>query len=64
MKKIQITKAISLILSMIGVVVFWIAGFADKMMISRYAFLAAGIFAWIAVIAKVILDTKSRHYSY
>ena len=64
MKKAQIITAVALILSMIGIVVFWIAGFADKMLISKYAFYTAGIFAWIALIAIAIRKIKSKHYSY
>ena len=51
MKKIEKFIMAALIVAMMGVVVFWWAGFKENYQLAAGSFLTAGISAWIAIIA-------------
>ena len=64
MKKLQIIKNVSLIISMLGVILFWISGFMGHMELSKYALFGAGIAAWIALVAIIVKQLRARHFYY
>ncbi|MBE6452654.1 MAG: hypothetical protein E7012_04115 [Alphaproteobacteria bacterium] len=57
----QKIKIISLILSMLGIVVFWIAGFNGNLKVAEIAFFTAGIFAGIALFAIALQKLRAKH---
>lgn len=54
MRKSEKIWWISVSIAAIGIIVFWIAGFMDKLNISAWSLTVAGIFGVIAISAKAI----------
>lgn len=61
MKKLETIIMAMLFVAMMGIVVFWVAGFNDQMQLALGGFLTAGISAWIALIA---IGLKRLRYRY
>ena len=51
MKKLEKFIMAALVVAMMGIIVFWIAGFNDQMQLAAGGFITAGVSAWIALIA-------------
>lgn len=64
MNKLEKIQWGSLTLSEIGILIFWIAGFHGKEQLAAYSFLAAGIFAFIALSAIGLLKLRQNHGFY
>lgn len=60
MNKLEKTFMIGMVVAALGIVVFWVAGFYDRLDISAIAFFAAGIAAWIALIAGGLNHLRRR----
>lgn len=58
MKKLEKFIMAALIAAMCGIVVFWIAGFNENYQLAAGGFLAAGVSAWIAIIAIAVKRLK------
>lgn len=43
-----------LVVAMMGIIVFWVAGFQESYQLAAGGFLVAGISAWVAIIAIVL----------
>lgn len=64
MKKIEIFIAVALIIAMVGVVLFWTAGFNGNMMISQWALIVAGISCWGALLGVGVRKLRQRNFYY
>ena len=62
MKRLEKIQWSFLTLSELGIVVFWIAGFNDRLDIS--AIITAGICAFIALFCIGLTELRKRNYSY
>lgn len=63
MKKLEKIIMVALVVAMVGIIVFWVAGFNDQMRLALGGFLAAGISSWIALIAIGLKSMRYRHIS-
>ena len=61
MKKIEKIIMAMLIVAMMGIVVFWVAGFNDHIQLAAGGFITAGVSAWIAIIAIAVKRLKYGH---
>lgn len=61
MKKIEKIIMVALIVAMMGIITFWVAGFNDQMQLALGGFLMAGISSWIALIAIGLKRLRYRH---
>ena len=64
MKKIEIFIAVALIIAMVGVVLFWTAGFNGNMAISQWSLIAAGVSCWGALIGIGWRKLRQRNFYY
>ena len=62
MKKLQIFAVMSIVIAAVGIIVFWIAGFCDKMELSKIALFTAGTFGWLFLAAKGIIALRKRNF--
>lgn len=61
MKKLEKVIMAALVVAMVGVIVFWAAGFNNQMQLAAGGFLMAGVSAWIAVIAIGLKHLRYRN---
>lgn len=61
MKKLEKVIMVALVVAMMGIVIFWVAGFNDRMQLAAGGFLTAGISAWVALIAIGLKHLRYRH---
>lgn len=64
MKKIEIFIAVSLVVSMLSIVLFWVAGFTGHELASCVAFITGGVFAWFALIGIGLQALRRRHLGF
>ncbi len=51
MKKLEKIIMVALVVAMMGIIVFWGAGFKESYQLAAGGFITAGVSAWIAIIA-------------
>ena len=61
MKKYEKIIMVALIVAMMGIIVFWVAGFNDLMQLAAGSFITAGVSSWIAIIAIGLKHLRYRH---
>ena len=61
MKKLEKIIIAALVAAMVGIVIFWVAGFNDKMQLAAGGFLTAGVSAWVAIIAIAVKRLRYRN---
>ena len=61
MKKIEKFIMAALIVAMVGIVIFWVAGFNDQMQLAAGGFWAAGVSSWVAIIAIGLKHLRYGH---
>ena len=61
MKKLEKIIIAALVVAMVGIIVFWVAGFNDQMQLALGGFLTAGVSAWIAIIAIAVKRLRYRN---
>lgn len=62
MKKIEIFIAVALIIAMVGVVLFWTAGFNGRMDVAQWFLVTAGISCWGALIGIGWRKLRQRNF--
>lgn len=61
MKKLEKFIMAALVVAMMGIIVFWIAGFNENYQLAAGGFFAAGVSAWIALIAIGLKHLRYRN---
>ena len=62
MKKMNKFINVNLIIAMLGIVIFWVAGFAGKMNLSFGGFLTAGGTAVLAGVGIILRSLRERQF--
>ena len=61
MKKLEKIIMVALVVAMMGIIIFWVAGFKENYQLAAGGFITAGISAWIAIIAIGLKHLRYRH---
>ena len=61
MEKIDVFTKVMAAIAVLGILVFWIAGFKDKDTLAAYALVTAGISAGIFLITEGIIALRNRN---
>ena len=64
MKKIEMFVAVALVIAVVGVVLFWVAGFCGYTMISQWSLFIAGVSCWGALAGICLRRLRRRNFCY
>ena len=61
-RKLEIFAVVNFIAAIVGIIVFWFAGFNGQLEISKYSFFAAGPAGWLFLITRGIIKLRERNF--
>lgn len=64
MKKIKCMQWIFLTLCILGIIIFWSAGFNNRIDIAEISLIIAGICAWLALCCAGLIELRKEDFYY